>query len=66
MPPPGPPEPDRGTGPAGPLGPAARPAPVENPDAGWLPVPGKPWMEQHVATGRMRTRTYQPSTALPR
>lgn len=61
--PPVPPEPDKGTGSAGPLRRSGKdPAPA---DEGWITEDrSKPWLQRNIHTGRFRTNGYQPGTKL--
>ena len=45
----------------GPLGPVQRQAKEE--DEGWRTVPGKPWLQVNVLTGKYRTNGYKPEGA---
>lgn len=62
MPIPAPHESDSGTtGAGGPFGPSTRkPEPARADE--WRSVPGKPYLQENVRTGQLRTNNYQPST----
>lgn len=60
----GTPEPDSGTGKAGPLGGPTNRRAVDT-EADWItPDRSRPWLQRNVKTGRVRTLDYYPTTPI--